>query len=61
MTIESEEFQLSVDTEGDGPVTFATLTDEDGNTINFLNPDVSQQTLTDADPDGESEVLPSLG
>lgn len=61
MNIESEEFQLGVDVDGSDPATFATLTDEDGNTINFLNPDVSQQTLTDADPDGESEVLPSLG
>jgi len=61
MTIESEEFQLSVDSEGDGPGTFATLTDEDGNIINFLNPDISQQTLTDANPDGESEILPGIG
>jgi len=56
MSIETSEFQLSVDVD---ETNFAILTDEDGNTINFLNPDKSTVTLTDANPDGEVGFVPS--
>ena len=53
MTIETEEFTV---TDEDNAV----LTDEDGNTISFLNPDVSTSTLVEIDPNGASEVVPSI-
>ena len=53
MTIETEEFTV---TDEDNAV----LTDEDGNTINFLNPDVSTSTLVEVDPNGASEVVPTI-
>jgi hypothetical protein len=52
MNIETEEFTVSIDD--------AVLTDEDGNTISFLNPDVSTSTLVEVDPNGASEVVPTI-
>ena len=57
---ESQEFTLGVDVDGGLPGEFATLTDEDGNIINFLNPDSSPQEIFDADPDGSTEILPGI-